>query len=229
MKEEFIIERKMQGKMNKKVGVYIRVITEVIGVVIFSVGIHAFIAYNHIVPGGVTGLATLCNYLFQIPIGLVTFLINFPLFLFGLKFLGKNTIFRTIITVAELSFMLDIGTMWIPVYHGEILFSSLYGGLCMGVGLSMILISGTTTGGGDLLGRMIQLKNPNISMGKILLTIDGIIILSSAFVFKEIKPAIFGILTMSVSSIVLDSISRVYAKIRYKHYMNNKMSLVSEK
>lgn len=198
--------------MSKKTQICIRGMTEVTGVVIFSIGVHVFVAYNHIVPGGVTGLAALCNYLFRIPIGRMTFLINVPLLLLGMKFLGKNTILRTIITVAELSVMLDIGVAWMPVYQGGILLSSLCGGLCMGVGLSMILLSGTTTGGGDLLGKMIQLKKPDISMGKILLTIDGTIISLSAVVFQEIKPAVFGILTMTVSSTVLEFISRFYAK-----------------
>ncbi len=226
MKEEFITERKMQKKMNKKAGIFIKAITEITGVFIFAVGIHRFIAYNHIVPGGVTGLATLCNYLLRIPIGLITFLINFPLLFLGLKFLGTHIIFRTVITVVELSFMLDIGVMWMPVYHGSLFLSSLCGGLCMGIGLSMILISGTTTGGGDLLGKMIQLKRPNIAMGKILFTIDAIVISSSAFVFKEIKPAMFGILTMLISAFLLDFVSRISARIRYKWYMKNKVNKV---
>ena len=226
MKEEFIIERKMQREMNKNAGIFIKAITEIIGVFIFAIGIHSFIAYNHIVPGGVTGLATLCNYLFRIPIGLITFLINFPLLFLGLKFLGKHTIFRTIITVVELSFMLDIGVMWMPIYHGSLFLSSLCGGLCMGIGLSMILISGTTTGGGDLLGRMIQRKRPNISMGKILFTIDAIVISSSAFVFKEVKPAMFGIFTMMVCAILLDFVNQISAKIRYKCYMKKNINEV---
>ncbi len=211
----------MQNKTNKNTGIFIKVITEITGVFVFSVGIHRFIAYNHIVPGGVTGLATLCNYLFGIPIGFITFLINFPLLFWGLKFLGKHTILRTIITVVELSFMLDIGVMWVPVYHGNLLLSSICGGLCMGLGLSMILISGTTTGGGDLLGKMIQRRRPNISMGKILFTIDALVISSSAFVFKEMKPAIFGIITMLVCAILLDFVNQVSARIRYKCYMKN--------
>lgn len=186
---------------------------EICGVILFAIGIHVFVAYNNIVPGGVTGIATIINYLIKIPIGVTSFFINVPLLMAGFLCLGKKTVARTILTVFELSFMIDVGVAWLPVYHGNILAASLMGGVCMGCGLSLILKSRTTTGGGDLLGKIVQKKHPNVSMGKILLTIDCSVISVSAIVYGQIKYALCGVLTMAVATLILDHIYQPKIKV----------------
>lgn len=152
--------------MIKGVGIWRRTAMELTGVTVFASGVHIFVAYNHIVPGGITGIASMGNYLFDIPIGMISFLLNFPILSAGFYFLGRQMILRTLVTVVELSFMLDVGVAWLPVYQGNLLLASICGGLCMGSGLSVILLSGTTTGGGDLLGRLIQKKEASTVYGK---------------------------------------------------------------
>lgn len=190
------------------------ILTENIGVFLFAAGVHTFVAYNKIVPGGITGIATLINYYVDMPIGAVSFLLNLPLLLFGFYRMGKKAVLRTLLTVFELSFMLDIGVAWIPIYQGNIVIAAILGGVFMGSGLSIILLSGTTTGGGDLFGKLIQIGHPEISMGKILLSIDFTVILVSAVVYGEIKYAGCGILTMAICSILVDQFYQSKSKMR---------------
>lgn len=218
MKEEFTIR---QFKMSKLCRKSIKNCLGIAGVTVFSLGINSFVAYNHIVPGGITGLATVINYLFHIPIGTVTFFINVPLLIAAYVYLGKHTVVYTGITVIEQSLILNMAEKYMPVYHGNLLICSILGGCCMGAGLSMILISGSTTGGGDLLGKIIQKKNPGLSMGKILFMMDVTVITFSMFVFRKIQPAMFGIITMGVSAGVLDRIMFIYEKLCYKMYMKS--------
>lgn len=180
------------------------VLKEMSGVFLFAAGIHCFAAGNNIVPGGITGVSTMISYLFGVSIGLASFLLNIPLLILGAVYLGRKTIIRTLITVCELSFMLDIGVAWLPVYKESLIGAVVLGGLFMGIGLSFILSSHTTTGGGDLLGKLMQKKCPGLSMGKILLGIDFSIIFLSIIVFGDIKNGICGILAMGISSILID-------------------------
>ena len=181
-------------------------VKEIIGVFLFALGVHIFIAENNIVPGGITGLATIINHIFNIPIGAGSFVLNIPLLILGFIYLDKKPMIRTVFTVLELSLMLDYVVAQLPIYHGNIIKAAIMGGILMGCGLGLILLSGTTTGGSDLLGKIIQTKHPQIPIGKILFTIDLIIISSSIIVFGEIKFVLLGILTMATCCFIVDNV-----------------------
>lgn len=191
------------SKHKKIINTYVK---EIIGVFLFALGIHIFIAKNNIVPGGITGLATTINHIFNIPIGAGSFVLNIPLLIFGFVYLDKKSMIRTVFTVLELSLMLDYVVAPLPIYNGNIIEAAIMGGVLMGCGLGLILLSGTTTGGSDLLGKIIQTKNLQIPIGKISFTIDLIIISSSIIAFGEIKFALLGILTMATCCFIVDNV-----------------------
>lgn len=180
-------------------------IKEIIGVFLFALGIHIFIAFNNIVPGGTTGVATIINHILNIPIGAISLVLNIPLLIMGFYYLNKKSVIRTVFTVLELSIMLDYVVAPLPIYKGNMIISAIMGGILMGCGLGLILLSGTTTGGSDLLGKIIQAKHLQVPIGKILLTIDFIVITSSIFVFGKIKFALLGILTMATCCFIVDN------------------------
>ena len=179
-------------------------LVELAGCVLFAVSVLCFTAPNHIAPGGVTGVATLVNYLWQLPIGTVTFLINLPLLAAGWKFLGRTFIQRTFVTLVMFSTVMDLATPLLPTYVGDPILAALFGGVCSGIGLALIFMRGSTTGGTDIACRLIQLRFPHLSVGKLFLIFDGIVLLLSAIVYQNIETLLYGMITIFTSSQVLD-------------------------
>lgn len=177
----------------------------VIGSIIFSIGMHVFAVPAHIAPGGVSGLSVAINYLTNIPIGSLSFLINIPLLLLGLAFLGRKFTFNTLVTVLILSASMDIVGVFAPAYTGDSLLAALFSGVLIGTGLALIFLRGSTTGGTDIISRLIQRKYPYMPIGKLLLGIDVIVILFSALVFRKIETVLYSLVAVYISAHTIDS------------------------
>ena len=108
----------------------------------FSIGINCFLAKNNILNGGFTGIATILNYLFEIPIGAAIFVMNVPLLLIAFKKLGVKFVFRTFWVIAISSVIIDLGA-FLPIYKNDLLLSSIFGGLLSGLSLGLIFLSPT--------------------------------------------------------------------------------------
>lgn len=199
-----------------------------IGLFLFATGIYVFTSKNQIAPGGVSGIATLVNYLTGVPIGLTSLVINVPLLVLAFIFLGRNFVFRTLISVVILSFMLDIGVVWLPVYQENALLAAIFGGVCLGVGLSIVFMTESSTGGGDILGKLIQRRHPYLSIGKILLSIDFIVISMSAIVYKNIESAMYGLITMFITTKIVDAFLEACDKGKLLFIMSNQSDEVAK-
>ena len=176
------------------------------GSMVYAVSVNAFTAPNNIAPGGVTGIATMLNYLFATPIGLVVFLINVPIILWAVLEIGYKLVAKTIVAIVLSSVMIDLFSWFIPVYRGDPILVALLAGVCEGVGLSLTFIRGATTGGTDMIARLLGRRMPHLSMGKLMLAIDGLVVLASAFVFQGIDNAIYACIVIFVSTSIIDSI-----------------------
>ena len=177
-----------------------------VGSMVYAVSVNAFTAPNNIAPGGVTGIATMLNYLFATPIGLVVFLINVPIILWAVLEIGYKLVAKTIVAIVLSSVMIDLFSWFIPVYRGDPILVALLAGVCEGVGLSLTFIRGATTGGTDMIARLLGRRMPHLSMGKLMLAIDGLVVLASAFVFQGIDNAIYACIVIFVSTSIIDSI-----------------------
>lgn len=177
-----------------------------VGSFAFAVGMQMFIAPNQIAPGGVSGLAVVLNYLTRVPIGVWSFFINIPLLLVGLRFLGRRFALRTLKTVVVLSVMIDYAATPLPAYTGDPLLAALFGGVLMGAGMAVVFLRGSTTGGSDIVSRVLQLRYPYIPLGRILMSIDVVVILISAAVFGRIETALYGMVAVFTASKVIDGI-----------------------
>ena len=176
------------------------------GTAVYALGVHIFTLPNQIAPGGVTGLATIANALTQLPIGVFTAVINIPLLFIGYRFLGKDFILKTLVSTLAFTFMADVLFVKIPVYQGNLLLASIFGGAMIGAGIAITFIRNGSTGGTDITNRLIQRKFPYVPIGKIVLLSDLVIIAIAAIVFHEIEAALYAIVAMFVCSRVLDSI-----------------------
>ena len=179
---------------------------DVLGSLLYGIGIICFTAPNHVAPGGVSGIATLVNYVTDLPIGLVNFGMNVPLVIIGFIVLGKAFTAKTFKSVIIMSFVLDYVVIHFPLYTGDVLLASLFGGVAMGAGLALVFMRGSTTGGTDILAKLIQLKAPHVPIGRMLLILDCFVLLAAAVVYGNIDASLFGLIAMFASAQVMDNI-----------------------
>lgn len=171
----------------------------------FSVGINCFLARNNILNGGFTGIATILNYLFEIPIGTAIFIMNAPLLIIAFKKLGVKFVFRTFLVIAISSVIIDLGA-FLPVYKNDLLLSSIFGGVLSGFSLGIIFLRNATTGGVDIIAKLIKLKYPHITLGKSIFILDAIVIMVGGFVYGTFESMLYAAITIFVSAQVLDYI-----------------------
>ena len=176
----------------------------IIGGIIYSVAVLVFLAPNEIAPGGVTGIATILNFLFSLPIGVVVLIINIPLLILGFLKFGKGFIFKTTIATVCTSLILDIGEVLLPKFHIDLILASVFGGSLIGFGISLIMLRGSTTGGVDIIAKLINRRFPHISVGKIMLLIDAVVVMFAAFVYKNAQSALYSVVALYSSSRIMD-------------------------
>ena len=162
------------------------ILSDVVGSAIFAVGVTIFTTPNEIAPGGVTGIATVLHSITGMQMGTLTFLINIPLIILGLVVIGKRFTINTFRTLLILSVITNISETFLPVYTENVLVASIFGGAAIGIGIGIIFLNGSTTGGTDILGRVLLRYFQHIPLGKILLAIDFVIVvfIVCKFLFK---------------------------------------------
>ena len=171
----------------------------------FSVGINCFLANNNILNGGITGIATILNYLFDFPIGMGIFLMNVPLLLIAFKKLGVMFVFRTFWVIAISSVIIDLGA-FLPVYKNDLLLSSIFGGVLSGISLGIIFLRNATTGGVDIIAKLIKLRHPHITLGKSIFILDAVVIITGGIIYGNLESMLYAAVTVFVSAQALDYI-----------------------
>lgn len=177
----------------------------IIGTMITGFAIGAFLTPNMIVGGGASGISTILFHTFGIQPGVSFFIINILFLLVGLTILGRQFILKTLIGITLLSLFTQIFSL-IPIYTENLILAVIFGGALYGIGIGMSFAAGASTGGTDIIGRIIQTKFSFVPIGKMLLFVDGIIIVISFAIFKNIELTLFGIFTLFVSSYSIDFI-----------------------
>ena len=176
------------------------------GCIIYSAAIRIFAESNDIAQGGITGFAMLINYLFpKIPIGVGAFLLNLPLFLVAWRKIGGKFIAKSFLVTVFLSFVIDT-ISFLPVYTGDKMLASIFCGVLSGLSMALVFIRGLTTGGTDILAKLIRLKKPQLSMGRLILICDFFVVVLSGFVYGKIESAMYSLVLIFVSSFVIDKI-----------------------
>lgn len=182
------------------------ILYDFVGSVLFALAVNIFTAPNEIAPGGVTGLATMLNSITGLKIGTLSFLINIPLIILGLCFLGKKFILKTFRTLIVLTIVLDVSEMFLPTYTDNMILASIFGGVLLGAGLGVIFMRGSTTGGTDILGRVLLLKFPHIPLGKLLMVVDCIVITFAGFYYGSLEAALYALVSIYATERALDEV-----------------------
>ena len=177
-----------------------------VGGALYALSVNYFLSPNQIAPGGATGVATILHYLLQWPIGVVILGINLPLFAWGLIRLGFRFLSKTIAATVLMTVLIDATAPFLQGYTGDKLLAALFGGMLSGAGLGLVFWRGATTGGSDLAAKLLCRLFPTLSLGKIILLLDLIVIASSAVAFKNIESALYAVVSIVVSTRVIDAI-----------------------
>lgn len=175
----------------------------VFGVFLTACAISLFYIPNKVVSGGVSGISTILYHLFSMPPGITFALINVTLIMLGFKFLGKSFVVKTLICSGLLSLFIQL-LSYLPPITTNITLATIFGAVLYGFGIGIALVNGASTGGTDILARLLQHFFPHIPIGKVLLAVDAAVILSSLLVFKQTDLALFGIIALFLSTQSID-------------------------
>lgn len=182
-------------------------IHDILGAFLQALGVWCFIEPCKIAPGGASGVALLINFLSGLPVGTLTLLINVPLLLSAFFLLDRRMAVKTIQTVMIMTVLLDLCVAPVfPQYVGDRLISSAFGGILVGAGMALIFMRDSTTGGGDILARLLQRRYPYMHTGYAIMLIDIVIIASSILVFRDLESALYGIISMVCMTQTIDAI-----------------------
>ena len=178
-----------------------------LGAVIYALAFDWFVAPNQIAMGGVTGLAQIVNALVPVlPVGVLSILVNVPLFLAGWRLLGGRLLVSSLYAMAVSSLAIDV-IAWMHTFPPMApILATLYGGAGMGVGLGLVFSQGATTGGTDIIGKLLKLKFPWLPIGKLVMIPDMVVVILAAVVFGTVNAALYGLIQMYLLSKVMDMI-----------------------
>ena len=178
-----------------------------LGAVIYALAFDWFVAPNQIAMGGVTGLAQIVNALVPVlPVGVLSIPVNVPLFLAGWRLLGGRLLVSSLYAMAVSSLAIDV-IAWMHTFPPmDPILATLYGGAGMGVGLGLVFSQGATTGGTDIIGKLLKLKFPWLPIGKLVMIPDMVVVILAAVVFGTVNAALYGLIQMYLLSKVMDMI-----------------------
>ncbi len=187
------------------------------GTLICSLSYNMFLIPNDIAPGGFTGIAQLISHALSLRVGIIALLLNIPLFLFSAHMLGLSFGLRSLTATILLSALID----FLPVPSlipadaiDRMVLASLFGGVLGGIGFGLILRGGATTGGSDMLARLIKERIPSVRLGTVMFAVDALVIIASALVFDVVSAMFALISTYLMSHIIdalLDGVNRAHA------------------
>lgn len=185
------------------------------GCVIYSLGVSLFLDASKLASGGVTGIAIIISHLireisggFVFDTGIIILILNIPLFILGLLFVGKKFIISTIYSTVLSSLLMWAWNIafaqYLPDLNSNILISTLAGGTLFGIGLGLIFRMGSSTGGTDIVVKMLRKKFRYIKMGVISMSIDIVIVLVSGIVFRDFELMCYTILSIVIFTCLFD-------------------------
>ncbi|MBR4290838.1 MAG: YitT family protein [Oscillospiraceae bacterium] len=176
------------------------------GCALFSLGFALFLEPNDLNAGGISGLAMMLVHLLKIgSVGLFTMLMNLPLFIIGGIKVGKKFFIGSLAGMAASSVLLDAFSL-LPHPVTEPLLAVLYGGLLCGLGLGLVFSTGASTGGSDIIVRLLKLKYENVPIGTISIAFDAAVVLLTGLVFWDVSKALYSGVTIFICGQVIDAV-----------------------
>ena len=179
----------------------------VAGCAIMGLAYALFLIPHHFVPGGVSGVAIIINYFAGLPVGALIMVLNVPIFLLGLKTMGKKYVVNSIAGMVLSSLFIDLFDKVLKVRPAtdNAILAAIYGGVMLGVGLGIVFRGRASTGGSDIIGMVVS-KHTGMSLGFGIMIADFVIISASGLAFGSLEAPLYGYLVLFLSTKVIDMI-----------------------
>jgi uncharacterized membrane-anchored protein YitT (DUF2179 family) len=179
----------------------------IIGSALMAFGVVAFLSPNNIAMGGTGGLAIIFNNLFKISIGVLFALINIPLLLVSIRYLGKYFAVKSTIAILLSSVFIDVLSEFVQLeaLSSEPLLATLYGGIAVGSGIGFIFKGGGSAGGGTIIARIVTSKT-FLKTGSVILILDSIVIIASGIVFNSVELALWSMISIFTTTKMIEMI-----------------------
>ena len=180
-------------------------LTIIVGAFMYALGVTQFIMPHQFVIGGLTGIAVLLNYAFNLPVSLLVLVMNALLLLLAFRILGSEFLVKTIVGVALLSLFIGMfeQVQWDPIMTDEPLMAGLIGAILGGSGVGLLMSVNGSSGGADIIVLIIN-KFRHITPGRTMLLVDLVIVSSSYLIFRSVETIVFGIIIIAVMATSVD-------------------------
>ena len=176
------------------------------GAFIYAFGFYYFIENNGISPGGFTGVAAVLHFWLGLPTGALYFVLNVPVLLLGLFLIGGRFMIRTTAVTVFISVFMQLCAAVFRPFSGDRLLAALFGGMLSGLGIAAVMLRGATTGGIDILAKLWRRKRPYLSMGRVMLLLDGAVALLAAVCYQDLQTLLYTAVSFFASSRVIDAV-----------------------
>ena len=223
-------------KFMKAVGRYFSI---AIGSGLVAVGINIFLYPYKIAPGGITGLATIINYMIDgfLPLGVIILVLNLPLFVAGIIKLGWRFMLRTLYATIIMSVVIDVsapylvnlGDYFLNGAETDLILFAFFGGLIVGVGMGLIFRMNATTGGTDLMAELLRRSGINVTMGQAVMIFDVIIVILAGVYFQSLMLALYAIIAVLVTAKVIDTVLEGFSVAKGAFIISSQSELISKR
>lgn len=170
---------------------------------LWRAGVSLFLLPNQLSTGGVSGIATIIYYLFNIPMGTTILIINAPLFLFAFFKIGRRFFFKSLVGTVSMSIFIDLLDRFNPLTDDRFL-ACVYGGIIIGIGTAIIFKVGSSTGGSDLVSFITKKYKPSSSQGNTLIVIDTIIVTMNMIFLRKIEIGLYSAIAIYIMGKIID-------------------------
>lgn len=213
-----------------QIGVFLLdILLTLLGTFMFAVSIHFFTSPNMIAPGGVAGISTIISKLTGFKIGTINIIINIPIMILGFCFLGKQFMIKTIVSLISFTIFVDYVLADFPVYTNDTLVAAIFGGVLLGAGIGIILSRGSSSGGMDIINKLIAKRMPHLKFGRIVFATDFVIVSASAIAFKSIEPALYALILLYIAAGALDAVLYGFNICKCMYIISDKSDIISQR
>lgn len=224
----------MSAHMKKRAALrwVVDIIIVLLASAVYSLGVHCFISPNNIAPGGVTGVSIVLSTLTPVKVGSLIFAFNIPLMILGFIFLNKATMIKTVISVATITVLTDLFGELVPTYSaegGNGIMAALFGGALMGIGLGLNYQREGTSGGTDIIIKMIQRRSPDLKIGVITAVLDIFVVGFGMLVYQDINVVLFAVVAIFVQSKFIDFLVYGTQESRFLMIFSERSKEISQK
>lgn len=200
------------------------------GSAFLSLGMVGFLIPNKIATGGIAGLSIVFHYLFNLPTGFLLAIVNVPLLLVSVKYLGKKFAVRTMVAIGLIAIMVDFfaEVLKFPSLSNNTLLATLYGGVSVGIGLGLIFKGDASAGAGTILAKIVNQKM-GIKTGYVILVLDAFVVVMAGLVFRDVELALWSLISIYIASKLIDMILTGRQHEKVVHIATKDLEVLSDK